>query len=88
MRCLDGTGNLMDMGLNKLREILKDREAWCAVVHGVTKSRTQERLNDNNKLSPEVVPFIRAMPIHSGESQDSAESSDISLPFAPERLRE
>ena len=41
VRCLDGTSNLMDMGLNKLREIVKDREAWCAVVHGVAKSQTR-----------------------------------------------
>ena len=40
---MDGTSNLMDMGLNKLREIVKDREAWCAVVHGVAKSWTQLR---------------------------------------------
>ena len=38
---LDGIINSVDMSLSKLREIVKDREAWSATVHGVTKSRTQ-----------------------------------------------
>ena len=37
---MDDITDSMDMGLSKLQEMVKDREAWCAVVHGVAKSRT------------------------------------------------
>ena len=52
MRWLDGVIDSMDLGLNNLQERVKDREAWCAAVYGVTKDRTQLSNNNNKPICP------------------------------------
>ena len=56
MRWLDGITDLMDVSLSELRELVMDREAWSAVIHGVAKSWT--RLSDSTELNGKYVLYI------------------------------
>ena len=78
MRWLDGITDSMDMSLSKLQEMVKDREAWCAAVHGVAKGRTQ--LSDWSTIKQgSGVPPLRLTPglyLMNG-SQDNSNSTLI-----------
>ena len=62
MRWLDGITDLMDMSLSELRELVMDRETWCAAIHGVTESRT--RLSDSTELNRKTLLILLLSVVH------------------------